>query len=175
MLGAVSNQFGATMIEIWKNMLPVIVGGAIAILGSLITQLWLHRLNEKALSKRKRAEKLEELVCRIYQHDKWLNLLQSGAVFGAQVQDPELRPLGQAHAIAAVHLLELLPAFDVLDSKSIEYERWMYDKAMFRVSERQAPFIGDIKDVYDPYCKARNALLKKVQEVSRQELNVRKS
>jgi hypothetical protein len=112
------------MNEIWLKMLPVIVGGGIAILGGCIAQLLAHVLSASAASKQKRLEKLEELVKVIFEHDEWLRRKQEELIF-KQPKVTEARPLAKAQAITTVHLIELLPELMEHDNESNAYEREM--------------------------------------------------
>ena len=54
----------SSVTPLWNVLLPVLVGGAIGIVGSFVGPFFLQRAKDAADRKRKRAEKFEELVTR---------------------------------------------------------------------------------------------------------------
>jgi hypothetical protein len=58
--------------SIWIVLLPVIVGGLIAILNGFLGPFLIQRVKDVADKKRKRVEKFEELVAAVYEFDHWL-------------------------------------------------------------------------------------------------------
>ena len=73
-----NNRRSSTM----ETLLPVIVGGIIGLLGGLVGPPLAYWLNEGAARKRRRAEKLEELIGAVYEYDDWLESLRGIRVFG---------------------------------------------------------------------------------------------
>lgn len=56
------------MTPLWSVLLPVLIGGAIGIVGSFVGPFFLQRLKDATEKKRKRAEKFEELVGAVTEH-----------------------------------------------------------------------------------------------------------
>ncbi len=71
-----------------EALLPVIVGGIIGLLGGLVGPPLAHWLGEGAARKKKRAEKLEELIGALYAFDHWLGLMRSINVWGKEATEP---------------------------------------------------------------------------------------
>jgi hypothetical protein len=56
----------------FEVLIPVVVGGLIAIAGGLVGPPFLHHLQVKADKRKRRAEKFEELVVALHEHKHWL-------------------------------------------------------------------------------------------------------
>jgi len=63
-------------------LLPVALGGAIAIIAGLVGPPYLHGLQVAAEKKKRSAEKFEELVAALYEHHHWLEILRNSRVYG---------------------------------------------------------------------------------------------
>src|SRR5262249_4878193 len=86
-------------------LLPVIVGGLIAIVAGLIGPPYLHHLQQKAERKRRRAEKFEELIATLYEHAHWLKEMAKVQAFGAEGRNV-LSPMAKVQAISSVYFQE---------------------------------------------------------------------
>ena len=118
-LSLVSEKRGETMD--WDNLIPVIVGGIIGLAGGLAGPPLTHWLSEKSNRKKRRAEKLEELIGVLYEHEDWLELNRNIYMFGERSPKP-LNPMARATAIVAIDF----PQFgDVLK----EYAKTEFDGA----------------------------------------------
>ena len=53
----------------WTTLVPVIVGGVIGVVGTIVGPPLVHWLNEKAAKRKQRIEKLGELIAVVYEND----------------------------------------------------------------------------------------------------------
>jgi hypothetical protein len=104
-------------------LLPVIIGGGIAIVGGLIGPPFLHHLQQKAEKKRKRAEKFEELIATLYEHSHWLKEMQNVRLFGAEDKNV-MSPLAKVQAISTVYFPDFEDQIRQLDIAADQYDLW---------------------------------------------------
>jgi len=151
-----------------ESLLPVIVGGLIGLAGGIAGPPLSHWLNEGSSNKKKRAEKLEEMIGYIYVHDHWLNVVRNIRVFGAQdTQEPA--PLPKAKAIAAIYFPEFTDGLSELDVIASKYELWMFEGAKKRLAGNIKELGDGSQDAYNPYMLKREELLGKLREFAASE------
>ncbi|WAC21955.1 hypothetical protein [Blastomonas sp. SL216] len=134
-----------------ETLLPVIVGGLIGLAGGIVGPPLAHWLSEGSSNKKKRAEKLEEMIGHLYAHEHWLGVVRSIRVYGAQ-DNNEQSPLPKAKAIAAIYFPQFIPALAGLSVVSHRYEIWMLEGAKKRLT-------GNIKELNDGHREAYQAYL----------------
>jgi hypothetical protein len=108
-------------------LLPVVVGGALA----LFSGGYVQKLQSKADKEKRRAEKFEELLAGIYEHDHWLNLMSNYRVLGDEPPQGSA-PLLRVLAISMAYFPELLEKISGFASISEAYEVWMLGAAQRR-------------------------------------------
>src|SRR5262249_20753176 len=146
-------------------LLPVIVGGAIAIAGGLIGPPFLHWLQQNAEKKRRRAEKFEELVTALYEHEHWLEAMQGNYVFGKEENIP-VTPFAKAHAIVNVYFPEFRARLDQLDAAAKNYVLWM-TQAYLKRTQTGSPNIDGLKEAQDPYLTKLQSVLNDLEDYAR--------
>ncbi len=124
-----------------ETLLPVIVGGLIGLAGGIAGPPLSHWLNEGSARRKKRAEKLEEMIGYIYAHDHWIDTLRGIRVFGA-ADDREPSPLSKAQAIAAIYFPQFTDNLNGYSLAAGRYALWMLEAGQRRVA-------GDIANVND--------------------------
>ncbi|NSZ65162.1 hypothetical protein G6L16_018655 [Agrobacterium tumefaciens] len=147
--------------SIWSVLWPVIVGGVIAVVGTVIGPLFSHILTSKAAEREKRQKLFETMITALFEFDHWLDLKRSTYVYGDTKQYP-ISPLSKAIAVASMHFPETMVAIRDIDLKATEYEAWMT-----RALERRIN--GDVKNMNegfaDAYMPYREALLAFQREI----------
>ncbi|WP_339690721.1 hypothetical protein [uncultured Parasphingorhabdus sp.] len=157
-----------------NTLVPVIVGGAIGVLGAIAGPPLTHWLNKEADRKKKQAEKLEELIDAIFAYDHWLTDLQNRLVFGISTVVTQ-SPLSKVVALIAIHF----PQFSLV-SAEFEYEAkkyvvWMSDKSQKRVAGRPpSEWIEGHQEQYSAYADKREAVLDKIKGYAKSELSTTK-
>ena len=89
----------------WATLVPVIVGGAIAVVGGVLAPAISRSLDDKSERRKKRVEKFEELVGALFEYDEWLDDIRDIRVFGREQLEPP-SPLAKTQAIAAIYFHE---------------------------------------------------------------------
>jgi hypothetical protein len=158
-----------TALSVWTGLLPVLVGGAIGILGGMIGPYFIQHAKDATDRKRKRAEKFEELVTALYEHRHWLDTLEDIRVFGADLR-AAVSPFAKVQAISAVHFQNFAPALAELDALGRKYEAWMSKAAVKRLEHPTAlPNTDGLIDVYGPYNEKFWVILADLRDFARRE------
>jgi hypothetical protein len=150
-------------------LLPVIVGGAIGIIGGLVGPYFIQRAKEKADKKRTRNEKFEELMAAVVEHYHWFSAMRYFFISG-QGSEPTLSPITKIEAIAGTYFPEFQAFVQQLDSTSNDYEVWILDIGQKRL--RKEPgyerLVGHA-EVLTKYTNARKAFLSALRQFARRE------
>ena len=148
-------------------LLPVLVGGAIGIIGSFVGPLFLQRAKDAVEKKRKRAEKFEELVAAVVEHVQWINSMRNFKAHGSG-SEPALSPIVKIRAISATYFPEFEKLVLQLDFASNKYERWMVDAGLKRLLNEPELLAGH-EDVVEKYLENREELLTELRNFARRE------
>ena len=122
-----------------SSLIAVVVGGVIGIAGSLTGPLILEWRKQVAEKKKKRSEKLEELVSELAAYQSWLLLLHTAVEPGkdmlvALAKSPPIS-FSKAEAICTVYFPEFQADIKALSAASAKYTLW--------VSQGGQPNIGN--------------------------------
>jgi hypothetical protein len=117
--------------------------------------------------KRKRAEKFEELVAAVYEHDHWMDNLRRTYVVGFE-GEIKVSPFAKMHAIADVYFPQFEKAIVELGTTAKEYRRWMYEVAQHKPETKTELFAGHQK-VVTPYMQKQEVLLAELRAFARRE------
>lgn len=129
--------------SIWAVLGPVVVGGMIAVVGTVIGPLVSHTLTSKVAERDKRQKLFETLITALFEFDHWLELKRSTYVYGDSRVFP-ISPLSKAIAIASMHFPDTMVSLRDIDIKATQYEGWM-----MRAFERR--IAGDVKNMNDGF------------------------
>lgn len=134
----------------WSTLGPVIVGGAIGIIGTLVGPTLTTWLNDETAKKKQRVEKFAELIAIIYEHEHWLDMYRGVTVWGTEMTlGPS--PLPRAIAIAAIHFPQFNARLDELSSETSKYQYWMLEAAQRRLANKLSEVGEGFRAAYDPF------------------------
>jgi hypothetical protein len=106
----------ATDTTLW-TLVSVALGGAIGLAAS-----WLiENIKEKNERKKKRAEKLEELVAAVYEFDHYLDRYKNITTYGDPGEEG-LSPMSKMEAIATVYFPEFLEKISEVRVTALRYQ-----------------------------------------------------
>jgi hypothetical protein len=151
-----------------ENLLPVIVGGLIGLAGGFIGPWFLQKTKDASERKKHRAEKFEELVQTVYEHQFWLNNVKDIRVFAEKREEPP-SPFAKLESIAMVYFPQFLPSIPELDKLSDAYEMWMREGAKKRLAGRIRELSDGIMEVYNPYSKQLISFLAELRTYAKTE------
>ena len=92
--------------SIWATLLPVIIGGAIGVSGSVFGSWFIEKRKEKSERKRHREKKNEEAVTAVYEFDHRLEKYRLDTAVGKE-QQMTSSPFAKLEGIVALHFPEL--------------------------------------------------------------------
>ena len=157
-----------TILTELAKLVPVLLGGLLAIGGGLASQIVVHRLSGRRDLAKLRRDRIEALVKAIYAHDQWIQAKQTTMIFRNEDHDAP-SPLDEARMLQALHLPELakevlaiqqaqIPLLEFINAERIKH---MKNKEEFVKGWDSAPF----DDAYKQYIAAINALVDKCRQL----------
>ncbi|MBX5223797.1 hypothetical protein HJC04_26330 [Rhizobium sp. NLR8a] len=156
----------STPANIWPVLMPVIVGGSLAILGGALSPIVSHILSARSARQARRVQRFEEMMAAVYEHDHWLDGKRHISI-GQEVESGP-PPIHKARSIVLMNFEELRAPIRELDLASSRYQHWMAEVAVNRskgvlsVEGFQAAYkiwldeFTSFQDVAAAYVRARN-------------------
>jgi hypothetical protein len=148
------------------SLLPVIVGGALALAGTLATAgvtIVRDAVQQRREMQKRRADKFEELVATVYEFDCWM----ARVVFHPTSKDvlQTVSPFSKVQSIASVYFPRFIGLVHALDraADNVRMEKVHYQGS----SDRNAKVVEEARCAYEQalsaYIDARDELLKVLQ------------
>ena len=149
------------------SLWPVIVGGALALVGSFGGVIIANVFQGKREKEKLRAEKFGELVKTIYEFEAWL--LERRDI--SYDQDPKpgeiISPLAKIDAITAIYFPRFMPMVHDLELASSHFEGWI---AHNRVNILQgAPSPDGHNEAWGAFLAKRSVLLEALRKFADEE------
>jgi uncharacterized membrane protein YeaQ/YmgE (transglycosylase-associated protein family) len=110
---------------LWNVLLPVLIGGAIGIVGSFVGPFFLQRLKDATEKNRIRAEKFEALVGAVTEHYHLIAALRFFAISG-QGSLPTLSAIIKIEAIVSTYFPEFEGLVRQFDSSTVRAMNMRY-------------------------------------------------
>jgi hypothetical protein len=142
------------------TLVPVIVGGAIALAGSWLGPLFSDRRKEAAEKRQRRSAKFEEMVAAVYEYDHWIDKMRDEAL-GSTLPPLPISPMAKIEAIAAVYFPQkFTKQIADVNRATIGYTFWMAKARQRRLAGLSADQVTEgMTEAYQPYMRAKDALL----------------
>jgi hypothetical protein len=140
------------------SLVPVIVGGLIAMGGVLISggiTLAVNFMQARNEQKKRRRDKFEELVTALFDYEHWANVARDMYLYGAVSEVvPTLppSPFAKLHAISAVHFPEFEKKIQELQRAGFAYVAWIY-AARKKKLDGDKEYIAGYKEAYEAFLK----------------------
>jgi hypothetical protein len=153
------------------SLVPVIVGGVIAITGGLVGSFASHVLEQRREKNRNKREQLLRVVAAAYDLTLWTKKNDNYYLWGRE-EVLEQPPMATIMAITRLYWRELAPEAHKLDFTVDEYLKWLMEGAELRLAANP-PLVpkahrDKVGDVWKPFLIARAALLTKVETLAKQ-------
>jgi hypothetical protein len=145
------------------SLMQTIAGGLIAMSSAVIVLLFQSRKE----TKKRRAEKFEELVSAVYEHDHWIDSLRR--IYVVKL-DGEIKvsPFAKIRAISDIYFPQFRKEIEELDTAAKAYRQWMYEVAQ-HAPENKAELLVGHQNAVGPYMERQNALHAALRAFSRRE------
>ncbi len=144
--------------SMWATLLPVVVGGAIALAGSWLGPWLIEARKENSELRKLRAEKFEELVKAIYEFDHWMDRERDRAL-GGDAPEPTVSPFAKVQAISAVYFPNFAHLVTDLEQCTNKYVAWITAANLARVSGTLMQLPDGLSEVLNPYVATRDKLI----------------
>ncbi|AQG98364.1 hypothetical protein A9R05_05640 [Burkholderia sp. KK1] len=90
----------------WSTLVPVVIGGVLAVGGGALGQALTHTFTASREAKKARAERLERLATAVWAHSTWLDEKMNDVIFrGVEHVGPD--PLDEARMLGSLYFPEL--------------------------------------------------------------------
>jgi hypothetical protein len=147
-----------------------LIGGIIGFLGGFVSQWLVEGRKEKAEKNKKRAEKLEELVSLLYQHQHWLKVKLQATMGGQDTE--EISPFTKAEAITRVYFPELSDITDRVAGAADALETYLIVERSRRAATPGYRIDVDrFSDHYGEYLEPMRGALRDISGFATRELN----
>ncbi|MBE0580816.1 hypothetical protein [Devosia sp.] len=151
--------------DIWPILWPVIIGGLLATLPSVVGQLLTHLLAQSSEKKARRRDRFQKIGEGLSSLEVWLNNRRSELAFaGPAVAEPD--PLPSIMTLAMMDFPELLPALDLLEEKARDYTRWQIAAASKRLKGDFATINDGFDDAFRPFWGQFLAVQKELRAIA---------
>ena len=139
------------------------VGGTIAgVIGTAIRD----QIQQRYDTKKRRAEKFEELVGAVYEFDHWIEAARDRYVYGRDVPET-VSPFAKVQSISSIYFPQFRALVGELNSAVLQYRVWMLG-AQGRRLNGLANINEGFNEAYEPYWRKCNSLLDALQEFARE-------
>lgn len=146
----------------WSTLVPVMVGGAIGLVGGWLGPWLIERRKEAAEKKETRGRKFEEFVAAVYEFDHWLGTKEAILAFGSEEKSGP-SPFAKIVAISAVHFPEFEKEITGLEVVAQVYQHWMAQAGTKRTAGKIVEVNVGLLEVYNPYITRRDELMTKLK------------
>ena len=142
--------------DIWIVLWPVIIGGLVAILPTIVGQIVGHLFAQSSAKATRSREQYMKLAEGIASYEDWINRRHNSRAFGEL--DPGASPLPSVIAIASLDFPVLLDALDAVTSAARDYELWQNHAGLKRLAGNIAEVNEGLDGVYGPFAAAISGL-----------------
>lgn len=150
------------------NAVPVLLGGLLAVVGGLGSQLVIHWLTDSRERAKLRRERLEALVKALYAHDQWVTEKRDKMIFRNEDHD-DPAPMNDLRMIQALHFPELAQEVNAVQQAYIPMLKFISEQRIARMKDEHA-FIAQwnsapFDEAYKQHLVAKKALTEKCRAI----------
>lgn len=159
-----------TTLSFWQllavALLPAFIAATVGVLSPLVVE-WRKQAAE---ARKRRTEKLEELIEVLYEHDHWLEIMRDKYTFGSDIRLGPA-PIKLAQALVLLHFPSLKKKMADLYMAAQQYEKWIVGAGRKRMANEQN-FTDGFDEIYLPYIKTLDEVVSDVVAIGRKEISV---
>jgi hypothetical protein len=149
------------------SLWPVIVGGALALVGSFGGVIIANVFQGKREKEKRQAEKFEELVKTIYEFESWLIERRDSSYDRDSKPGEIISPLAKIDAITAIYFPRFMPMVRDLQQASFHFEGWIAQSRMNTL--RGTPSLDGHEEAYKVFLDKRSVLLEALRKFAEEE------
>ena len=154
------------------SLWPVVVGGLLGVGGTMVGVIGTtirDAARQRHETRKRRADKFEELVAAVYEFDHWLDGIRQRDAFGVGDARDTVSPFAKMQSISSIYFPQFSELIAELDRASSQYRIWIYTAEQKRVSNNIAQISDGFDEAFGPYAQKREALLKALQKFAHDE------
>ena len=149
------------------SLWPVIVGGALALVGSFGGVIIANVFQGKREKEKRQAEKFEELVKTIYEFESWLIERRDSSYDRDSKPGEIISPLAKIDAITAIYFPRFMPMVRDLGQASFHFEGWIAHNRMNVL--QGTPSLDGHNEAYGTFLAKRSVLLEALRKFADEE------
>jgi hypothetical protein len=157
------------------SLWPVVVGGLLTGLftlggigAGLVGSTRRDAAQERRETRKRRADKFEELVAAVYEFDHWIEGIRRRDAMGEMIPQT-VSPIAKVQSIASVYFPQFSELIGELDRASGQYKIWIYNAGQKRISNNLTQFLDGFNEAHVPYAQKREALLAALKKFAHEE------
>ena len=149
------------------SLLPVAIGGLLAIGGAFSGTLLTYLLNQRSQRKKIKREKLEQLLSAANKTEHWLDQYKNTSLRGIE-ENIGPSPISEVEYLSALYVNELSLEVTRLSYTAAKYFEFIATTNSKRLETGSIPgdFVEKYKPIYGELSQALSALLKKARQVA---------
>lgn len=120
------------VVKVLLDLLPVVAGGVIAVVGGAVAGWWSHSYQRKAERRDHKRQALEQICELAFALDAWLLKLMTFHFYGFGGAPTDQWPADRMQVLARLHLRDLADTVYVLVAAATEYKVWVYKGGRMR-------------------------------------------
>jgi hypothetical protein len=145
---------------------PVLIGGALAILGGLVGQALTHHLTAKREKQTHLRSRIESLVKSLYAHSQWLDDRFNSMVIRNEDHN-EPSPLDEAKMLQSLYFPELAPEIYEVMKAQVPMIQFIWEQRLERMKDQAAWLKSFDREPYNEMYKAHLVALNNATKKSR--------
>jgi len=151
------------------NLVSVVIGGLLAILGGVVGSIVFHKLERNTSNMRLKREKLEQLVDASYRIESWLNERRDVDLsnLSGHENDPGIFPMSEVEMISRLYFPELQKEVYQLSVASASYQKWIAEGRvnMLRNKTMTDEHTEKFKPIYKEMLRTISELVDKASDI----------
>ena len=147
------------------NLMPVIIGGAVGLLSSVVGGIVLHNVQSSDKKEQLKVEKMERAALLAYECMEWINKYESEKLFNGPMCTAS-SPLNELKTLCYLYIPDAKDKLILLDSAFCDYKVVITTLAQEKINNNgmlSLDAVDRIKAIYRPFKTAVDNFVEKVE------------